>query len=43
MIYAIHMDEDGFFVVTHNGTEISKKKTLLQATKALASFEKGRN
>ncbi len=43
MIYSIEQDKDGFFVVKHNGVEISKKKTLLQATKSLASFEKGRN
>lgn len=32
----------GFYIVKHFGNQIIKKKTLLQATKALASFQKGR-
>jgi hypothetical protein len=42
MIYTIQL-EDGFYVVKYFNNEISRKKTLLQATKALAAFQKGRN
>ena len=41
MIYTIDKDGD-FYVVRHFGTEISRKKNLLQATKALAKYQKGR-
>ena len=42
MIYTIEQYGD-FFIVKHLGIEKIRKKTLLQATKALAKFEKGRN
>lgn len=42
MIYTIEQDGD-FFIVKHHGNEIIKKKTLLQATKALAKYQKGRS
>jgi len=42
MIYTI--DKVGeFYIVKHFTKVIIKKKTLLQATKALAKFEKGKN
>ena len=42
MIYTISLEGD-FYVVKYFNNVISKKKTLLQATKALAAFQKGRN
>lgn len=41
MIFTIQ-NEDGFYVVKHYGKEIAKKKSLLQATKSLAKYQKGR-
>ncbi len=43
MVYTIETDRDGFYIVKHLGKQIIKKSTLLQATKALAKYEKGRN
>ena len=33
---------DGFYIVKYFGKEISRKKSMTQATKALAKFAKGR-
>lgn len=41
MIYTIE-NIKGVFIVKHFDQVISKKKTLLQATKALAAYQKGR-
>ena len=41
MIYTVR-ELDGFYVVEYFGKQIVKKKTLVQATKALAKFAKGR-
>ena len=41
MLVTISKDED-FFVVKYFGKEIIRKKTMVQATKALAKFCKGR-
>jgi len=35
--------EGDFYVVYYFGKEISRKKSLLQATKALAAYVKGRS
>ena len=43
MIYTIEEDGDGFYIVKHNGVEISKQKNLFQATKKLMAYQKGRN
>lgn len=40
-IYTI-IQEDKFYVVKHFSKEISRKKSLIQATKALAAYQKGR-
>jgi len=42
MIVEIKKEGD-FFVVYYFGNEISRKKQLLQATKALAKYVKGRS
>jgi len=41
MIYTIEKEGE-FYVVRHFNKEVSKKKSLLQATKALAKYQKGR-
>ena len=41
MVYTIELVGD-FYIVKHFGKEISKKKSLVQATKALAAYQKGR-
>jgi len=43
MIASIEKDSDGFFIVFYEGKQIAKKKTITQATKALAAFVKGQN
>ena len=43
MIASIEKDEDGFFIVFYNGNQIAKKKTAIQATKALAAYVKGQS
>jgi hypothetical protein len=40
-IYSI-VKEGDFYIVYHLNKEISRKKSLYQATKSLAAFEKGR-
>lgn len=42
MLVEIRKDGD-FYVVYYFGKEISRKKQLLQATKALAKYVKGRS
>jgi len=43
MIASIEKDSDGFFIVAYNGKQIAKKKTIVQATKALAAYVKGQS
>ena len=42
MIYTVSQDKDGFYIVKFFDKEIIRKSTLLQATKALTAFQKGR-
>ena len=43
MIASIEKDEDGFLIVFYHGIQITKKKTIVQATKALAAYAKGQS